>query len=549
MADVELKLDEDHIDEIHQQQLEFIQELPYDRDNRAYVGIFSYLGINDLSISTNPVDAGVVDVYCSPLKGNAGCSPSKFIGLDHDACYNVTKSTQHPYFVVDLRHRYVIPTGYALRNYTHDTIHNTGWEFQGSNDGQVWRTLHSVTDNHDLKGKGTMKVFEIDTPQYFNQFRVILVQKASDDTWELSLSGSEIYGKLYQMAEEDQMADEDQMIEDDQDIDNQIYHEIVDLKYDESNKKESGLIYYLGTHVENAQNTSPVHIAYNESNITNGLFHYLNTTYPALDTKPFDVHSSALKGSCQATQFIGLDHAVCYCITQAKECRSDNYFAVHLKNHCLMPSHYALRNYSNGDRWWLTGWNLEAFNVETQKWDVLHNARDNHDLKGRGKIATFEIKLTEPHYYNQFRIVLASNNARGYELPASGFELYGTILSTKNGMINFFKTTHCHLANDMIDIKCNKSNITNGLFNYLNTTYPALDTKPFDVDSSPLKGSCKATQFIGLDHAVCYCITQAKECRSDNYFAVHLKNHCLMPSHYALRNYSNGDRWWLTGWN
>eukprot|EP01083_Nonionella_stella_P168297 567797_1 len=90
--------------------------------------------------------------------------------------------------------------------------------------------------------------------------------------------------------------------------------------------------------------------------------------------------------------------------------------------------------------------------------------------------------------------------------------------------------------------KCNKSNITNGLFNYLNTTYPALDTKPFDVDSSPLKGSCKATQFIGLDHAVCYCITQAKECRSDNYFAVHLKNHYLMPSHYALRNYSNGDK-------
>eukprot|EP01083_Nonionella_stella_P086137 239097_1 len=434
MADVELKLDEDHIDEIHQQQLEFIQELPYDRDNRAYVGIFSYLGINDLSISTNPVDAGVVDVYCSPLKGNAGCSPSKFIGLDHDACYNVTKSTQHPYFVVDLRHRYVIPTGYALRNYTHDTIHNTGWEFQGSNDGQVWRTLHSVTDNHDLKGKGTMKVFEIDTPQYFNQFRVILVQKASDDTWELSLSGSEIYGKLYQMAEEDQMADEDQMIEDDQDIDNQIYHEIVDLKYDESNKKESGLIYYLGTHVENAQNTSPVHIAYNEQNIRNGLFHYLNTTYPALDTKPFDVDSSPLKGGCKATQFIGLDHAVCYCITKGKKRRSDNYFAVHLRNHYFMPSHYTLRNYTNGDRWWLTGWNLEAFNVEIQKWDILDTPRDNHDLKGKGTIATFEIKqLTEPHYYNRFRIVLVSNNAGGYELPASGFELYGTISSTKNG--------------------------------------------------------------------------------------------------------------------
>eukprot|EP01083_Nonionella_stella_P045969 123136_1 len=186
-----------------------------------------------------------------------------------------------------------------------------------------------------------------------------------------------------------------------------------ELQYDQSNPSESGLFYYLGTNGETTAYTNPG------------------------DAKVVNVSSSPLKDACKcsATSYVGLKHGVTYCITKA---HSNPEFAVDLRDKFLLPTGYALRNYSNGDRWWILGWNLEATNNNGKTWEIIDKRRDQDSLKGKGTIAYFPVRSAK--YYNQFRIVMQQDSnefsEHGRELHLSGSELYDHLLYVDIQAIN-----------------------------------------------------------------------------------------------------------------
>ena len=48
---------------------------------------------------------------------------------------------------------------------------------------------------------------------------------------------------------------------------------------------------------------------------------------------------------------------------------------MYLRNKYLIPTHYALRNYSNGHIWYIQGWNLEGKCNNNDKWEIIDEKR------------------------------------------------------------------------------------------------------------------------------------------------------------------------------
>eukprot|EP01084_Bolivina_argentea_P000790 1451_1 len=147
--------DDEKDKEIDLNDYDFINNLKYNEDD-VENGLFSFLGSDDLSIFTNPVDSGIVNVECSPLK--SGGLPSMFISLKHESAYCITyaKSKENPpYFTVNTKDKYIIPTHYSLKNYSNGASWwIKGWSLEGSNDnGITWNTFDLIKGSDDLKGK------------------------------------------------------------------------------------------------------------------------------------------------------------------------------------------------------------------------------------------------------------------------------------------------------------------------------------------------------------------------------------------------------------
>ena len=294
---------------------------------------------------------------------------------------------------------------------------------------------------------------------------------------------------------------------------------IAQCYYEKAAQLPDGVFYYLGTNGNTAKYRNPY------------------------DSFLVDATSSQLKGSSQISSFIGLEHPVTYCMTKSDE---NAHFTIYLRDKYVNPHHYALRNYNNGAKYWITGWNLEG-SINGTDWTTLDEQRRNDELKGNGKICVFEIESDGDLGFNYFRIRIADkmNDQSSWCLGISGFELYGDLYDAYP-IPDGFEQVH-ELKYDGID-----SAAENGLFYLLGTNGFTEDYKnPYkrcliDVVSSPLKGGCQISSFIGLQHDVDYAITKH---RKNAFVDIDLKENYLIPTHYVLRNYKNGDHFWITAWN
>ena len=223
-----------------------------------------------------------------------------------------------------------------------------------------------------------------------------------------------------------------------------MYKFIANLRFDKKKLIQNGLFYNLGTQ----NNTQQYQHPYTSCII--------------------DAHSSTLNGSCQISSFIGLSYKVTYCITKSNE---QSQVVIDLKDKHVVPTHYALRNYSNGDGYWITGWNLEGKNdSDCKAWRVIDAQKRSDDLKGKGKIAVFTIKnMKQVRYFNQLRIRITDtmNDQSSWQLALSGFEVYGCLYDAypiPNGFGCVYTCKYDKKATQ-------KENDENGLFYVLGTNF------------------------------------------------------------------------------
>ena len=255
-----------------------------------------------------------------------------------------------------------------MRNYSNgDGYWITGWNLEGKNDSDCkeWRVIDAQKRSDDLKGKGKIAVFAIKhmkKDQYFNQLRIRITDTMNDQSsWQLALSGFEVYGCLYDAYPIPNGFD-------------CVYTCKYDKKATQKENDENGLFYVLGTNFTKETYTNP----YKKCVI--------------------DAKSSKLKSSCQISSYIGMQHDVAYCITVRNK---QSFVEIDLKDEYLIATDYTLRNYINGDYYWITGWNLEGSN-DGKQWNVIDEKRRNNELRGKGKVCHFQIKQ-KPLCFRIFR--------------------------------------------------------------------------------------------------------------------------------------------------
>ena len=97
------------------------------------------------------------------------------------------------------------------------------------------------------------------------------------------------------------------------------------------------------------------------------------------------------------------------------------------KDRLVKPTWYSIRSYFAGEHGCHPmSWNLEV-SQDNKSWDCIDQRRDNVDLNGKFKEASFQITTEhDPVQYVRLRLV-AKNHFPSDTLKISAFELFGTL--------------------------------------------------------------------------------------------------------------------------
>ena len=167
-------------------------------------------------------------------------------------------------------------------------------------------------------------------------------------------------------------------------------------------------------------------------------------------------------------------------------------------------------------------------------------------LKGATK--TWELTGNTSDYFTHFRITQTGfNSNHSHHLACSGFELYGTVIYSKNVVI----ATHDKSAKKK-DFKYNTDMDMNGLFYWLGTkggikstwSNPASAGLVEATASSLMSDSQPITHLVGRTSV--RCLTKAYQ---NSWMKVNLEDIKIKLSHYTLRHYSSWDTGALRHWN
>ena len=122
---------------------------------------------------------------------------------------------------------------------------------------------------------------------------------------------------------------------------------------------------------------------------------------------------------------IRLDDPTSYYMSENSD---GEWYGVNFKYRLVKPTAYTIRTYPCGPGGaHLQSWNLEGYQQATDKWVVLDKRRDNQQLNGNGRVASFVVNTSE--LCNIIRIRMTGRNHAGTNhLALAGFEIFGTIL-------------------------------------------------------------------------------------------------------------------------
>ncbi|CAJ0936941.1 unnamed protein product, partial [Mesorhabditis belari] len=163
-------------------------------------GIVYWLGTNGRTNSewNNPASISIVKVSCSDAPRQPFGRPEDILSREIQPLNCHSSDDKNGNFTVDLG-CLVAPTAYTLRHargYGRSALRN--WLFQGSRDNHVWELLVAHSDDTSLGDPGSTATWPIEPGKGpYRYFRVSQNGKnSSGQTYYLSLSGFEIYGKV-----------------------------------------------------------------------------------------------------------------------------------------------------------------------------------------------------------------------------------------------------------------------------------------------------------------------------------------------------------------
>eukprot|EP01083_Nonionella_stella_P091043 254450_1 len=366
-------------------------------------GIVYWLGTNEGTTSfTSPHTTGRVAVSASSWMDDSH-DASAIVGRQAVRC--VTKPLDGgSHIVVDFLDRTIRPSHYTLRHYASwDTEALRSWNFEGSNDGEVWKLLKMHKTDQSLRSKGQSHTWALPgVHEAFSMFRIRMTGKNSNEHWYLACSGFEIYGVL-----------------DPEDVDTQKRD--ITLIYD-TDFDHNGLLYYLGSnqlrsHWRNPASTGQV---------------IVRSSPPAAE-------------SADRTTVVGREAARFVAgppVTAADRVRLDSestvsldesggaWVSVSLSGAQVAPSHYTLRHHSSSDDQAIRNWRLLA-SENGADWQVLSAHHGDKALKRKGAAHTWQLEPLSSgdggaRMFAHFRLEMTGpNSSGGRALALSGFELYG----------------------------------------------------------------------------------------------------------------------------
>ena len=174
----------------HLPQMNFIYQHDFDSH-----GLLYFLGtLGGTQKWKNPMSEGLVHVSSSSL-GFTSKPLSSIVGRSTVRC--LTKSTSiNPWFKIELPKNIQIKLShYTIRHYkTYNLEALRSWKLQGSNNGQGWITISIHENDNALQQAGQSHTWEVNCPQFFQHFRILMTDKNSNGHWYLCCSGIELYG-------------------------------------------------------------------------------------------------------------------------------------------------------------------------------------------------------------------------------------------------------------------------------------------------------------------------------------------------------------------
>jgi len=143
----------------------------------------------------NPAQLGVLSIRTSGLMHDS--APLHCV-VGKQAVRMVTKPNKHAWVVIDLHDYAIRPTHYTLRHYASwDTEALRNWRFEGSLDGENWKSLREHNNDQSLRFKGQSYTWTLhNVTASYSMFRIFQFDKNSNNHYYLALSGFEIYGDV-----------------------------------------------------------------------------------------------------------------------------------------------------------------------------------------------------------------------------------------------------------------------------------------------------------------------------------------------------------------
>lgn len=361
-------------------------------------GLFYWIGTRGRKQPwRNPADAGLTTVTASALAANPPSVHQNYlVGRSLVRC--VSAAQPRMWFQVDLQDYQLVPTHYTLRHYiSWDTEALRNWVLEGSHDGNKWVLVSQHVNDESLNKKGATHTWPVaPTSQAYRYFRIRQTGLNSNNHHYLSCSGFELYGRVYDIDDNQAVAalapvaipEQKQPVPDGQ---------VHQYKYDFD---ENGIFYWLGTNRGTTMYRNP-----GETNIVR------------VTSSPMASQSAPAYAACGRT--------VTRCVTEPSK---NTYFCFDLQDVYVIPTAYTLRHYDSWDTEALRSWVLEGSN-DGSKWKVLSRHKKDKSLDFRGATHTWQIKDVKKSY-RMFKITQTGKNSnKHWYLSLSGFEIYGTVWS------------------------------------------------------------------------------------------------------------------------
>lgn len=161
-------------------------------------GIVYYIGTrNGVQNFTNPADQGLIVVSRSSTETGR---PKDALSREAVA-ETSTRAELDAWYMFDLKNRRCTPSHYTIRHDLTKGQYARSWRFEGCNETPPvnWTVLKEHKNESVINAPGASATFAVNASNDYRHFRLIQTDKNASGERSFTVSGFELYGKMYQI--------------------------------------------------------------------------------------------------------------------------------------------------------------------------------------------------------------------------------------------------------------------------------------------------------------------------------------------------------------